>query len=334
MAYRAPLREQAYAFRELATLVSAGITLKQALDHQVTRPMAPPFRAFFRRASDRVGKGEKLSVIMRDHAGMFSDITVALIEAGEQSGRLDKMLTDIAEYLEREVELRNMISRETFYAKILVSAVLLIPAAARAIIAWLTESAWRAVVILFQTLMVYLLIGGLPLLAFYLIYRRFAASQTGRNLIDQLKLAIPVLGVIIQQVALAKFCRAFAALYEAGISVPDCVRLSADACGNRHLASQFHAAAPVVEQGIPLSEALGYTRLSNSLVMRLLETGEQTGNVDAMMDKAAQHLEDESRTRIHRAAVMIVPVVIIIMGIIVGIMIARFYLGFYMGMMD
>jgi type II secretory pathway component PulF len=53
-----------------------------------------------------------------------------------------------------------------------------------------------------------------------------------------------------------------------------------------------------------------------------------------MMDKAAQHLEDESRTRIHRAAVMIVPVVIIIMGIIVGIMIARFYLGFYMGMMD
>lgn len=317
------------AFRELATLIGAGISIMQALSDQLRRPMSHPFRRFFQTASKRVSGGERLSVVMRDHGGMFSAISIALIEAGEVSGRLDLMLSDVASYLERELELRRMIARETFYAKILVAAALLIPLAARCIVAWLMQGLLAAIVVLLKTLLGYLIIGGVPLLALYIVYAHIASTRTGKNNIDAMKLRVPVIGGIVQKVALAKFARAYAALYDAGVSPAKAVPLAAQACGNRHLASGFEAAAARVEQGIPLSEALVGTPISDSLLVRLLATGEQTGNVDAMMLKAAEHYEDEAHTQIRRLAVAIVPVVVIITGIVVCLMVLRFYVGLY-----
>jgi len=196
-----PVREQAIVFRELATLIGAGVTITQALSDQLNRPLSYTFRYFLTQASERVSKGDKLSAVMRDNAQMFSEITIALVEAGEMSGRLDNMLRDIAEYLEREVELRNMIARETFYAKILIGAALFIPLAARCIVTWLMVDFMSALGVFFQTILIYALLGGIPFLVLYLLYRRTTATETGKNTIDQIKLAVPGLGGIVERLA-------------------------------------------------------------------------------------------------------------------------------------
>jgi len=327
-----PVREQAIVFRELATLIGAGVTITQALSDQLNRPLSYTFRYFLTQASERVSKGDKLSAVMRDNAQMFSEITIALVEAGEMSGRLDNMLRDIAEYLEREVELRNMIARETFYAKILICAALFIPLAARCIVTWLMVDFMSALGVFFQTILIYALLGGIPFLVLYLLYRRTTATETGKNTIDQIKLAVPGLGGIVERLALSKFARAFGTLYAAGVNVVRATPMAADTCGNRYYTNIIRLTVPRIEQGIPLSEALAGTRLTNSLLIRLLETGEQTGNIEEMMTKAAEHYESETHTRIRKLAVAVVPVVVILMGLIIGAMVIKFYTGLYGGM--
>ena len=105
--------------------------------------------------------------------------------------------------------------------------------------------------------------------------------------------------------------------------------MASDACGNRYIAGQISPAIVHVEKGGAMSEALMQTRFANSVLVRLLRTGEQTGNIDEMMSKAADHYEDEAQTQIRRLAVAIMPVVTIIIGIVVAVMVVRFYVGHY-----
>lgn len=327
-----PAREQAIVFREFATLIGAGIPISEALAVLWNRPISLEFRLFLKTAQERVAAGKKLSVAMREHPGRFSELSIALIEAGEESGRLEQTLAQVAGHLEREVELRNMISRETFYAKILIAAALFIPLAAKCIIAWLMQGSLAAIAVFLKGILIYALVGGLPLLAIYIIYRAYSGTQTGRSAIDAAKLGIPLLGPAIERLALARFARALATLYDAGISLPRAVTLAADTSANRFIGSQLASTVPHIEQGGAFSEALLGTRLADSLLVRMMQTGEQTGAIDQMMSKAADHYEDEAHTQIRRLAVAIVPVVTIIMGVVICIMVARFYLGLYSGL--
>ena len=329
-----PLREQALVFREFATLIGAGISLLQALDQIQQRPLSQPFRMFLRNAQSSVSKGQRLSVVMRSQPGMFSELSLALIEAGEEGGRLEEMLKDVATYLEQELELRRLIARETFYPKILLLACLFIPLGANCVIAAVKDSPAGAFVMLAKGLVLYAIFGGLPVLAVYVVYRQFTASETGKKSIDAMKLRIPLVGGIVERLALLKFARALSALYGAGVHYPKAIGLSGDACGNRHIAEIIRTAVPHVEKGSILSEALLQTRLGRSLLLRLLQTGEQTGNIDTMMDKAAQHYADESETQIRRLTVAIVPVAVVIAGGVVCVMLARMYMGYFTDLLD
>lgn len=324
-----PVQEQAVVFRELATLVGAGISLVETLGELSRRPLSPPMRDFLSTAQTYVSHGKKLSEAMRNQPGRFSELTISLVEAGEEGGRLEDMLRDAAHYLERDVELRRMVSRETFYPKVLIAACLFIPLGARVIIAAVTGSASAAFATLLGGLLLYAVIGGLPALAIYALYRSAARSETGRDTIDAVKLRLPLLGGVIERLSLLRFARALGALYAAGVSYPKAVGLAADAAANRCIGSEVRAAIPRVEKGTPLSEALETSRLRGSLVLRLLSTGEKTGNVDEMVFKAADHYADETETQIKRMAVMITPIAVILMGIVVCLMMAQAYGGYF-----
>jgi type IV pilus assembly protein PilC len=324
-----PVTEQAVVFRELATLVGAGISLVETLGELSKRPLTAEMRNFLATAQTYVSHGRKLSEAMRSTPGRFSELTISLVEAGEEGGRLEEMLRDAAMYLERDVELRRMVARETFYPKILLAACLFIPLATKVIVAGITKNGLAAAGVLFLGLLMYAIFGGLPVLALYAVYRSFSRSETGRDKIDAMKLGVPVLGGVVERLALLKLARALGALYAAGVSWPKAVGLAADAAGNRCIGAEVRRAVPEVEKGKPLSEALAASRLKGSLVLRLLATGEKTGNVDEMVLKAADHYADETETQIKRMSVMIVPVAVILMGVVVGIMMARAYGGYF-----
>ena len=332
MPARPSVREQAVVFREFATLVSAGLSLLEALTELQKRPLSKPLQRFFKSAVKRVSSGQKLSQAMREQEGMFSGLVIALIEAGEAGGHLEEMLRTVAQYLERELELRRMISRETLYPKILVGAAIVIPLATRVIIGAVTNSLGDAVQNVMKSLTWWGILAAM-LYGLWVAWMKFRTTSSAALLVDRVKLHVPLLGGAILRLALTKVARGLAALYAAGVSLPRAVSLAAEAAGNDFITAEFKGTVRHLERGGKLSEALGVTSLRNTLLVRLVQTGEQTGNLDEMLTKAADHYEDEAETQIRRLAIGIVPVAVIIMACVIGYMVIKFYVGMYSGLL-
>lgn len=320
-------------FRELATLVGSGVSLGEALSILQTRPATPELRQAVTDAAKRVSHGQRLSEIVADHPKVFSSLNRAMITAGEQSGRLDEVLEEVADYLEKEQELRRMLSRETFYPKVLVAAAILIPLVARTFIVWFSQGTGAAFVAALQTLGGYLVLF-LALAALWFAYSKYRETEQGRHSIDRGKLSVPLLGPIISQLAWAKICRAIAALYKAGVSTSEALELAGPASGNLALEQALQGAIPHVQKGVPLSDALTSSGYVPDLPLRMLRTGEQTGDLDVTLEKVADYFEAQSRTSIHRLALLIVPLATVIMGIVILMMAVSAYTGYFDTMLD
>ncbi len=326
------IRERTAAFRQLATMLASGMSVSQALAVLGERVADVRLRAFFKQAAEETGKGRRLSELMRQRPDLFSPLALAMVEAAEQSGRLDEILRRLADYYEHEYQIRLMLSRETFYPKILVLAILFIPLGGQVIAAWILRGSGSAVVVLLKALAIYAVVFGVPAAALWMAYKALASSEQGRASIDRLKLALPLLGKVVRQSALARFSRALAALYGAGVSVPKALELAGNATANAALREVAHRAAQRAAEGEGLTDALAASGLADGLVLSMLRTGEQTGNLEETMDHVAAYYEDETRTAIKQMAVAIVPVAVIMAAIVVGIMVIGFYTRLYAGL--
>ncbi len=320
-------------FRELATLVNSGVSIGEGLSILQTRPGRPELRAAIADAAKRVSYGERFSDVMAEHPKMFSALNLAMIAAGEEGGRLDEMLNEVADYLEKEQELRRMLSRETFYPKVLIGAVILIPLIAQMVIAGVMAGVGAAMAVGLKALAGYL-VFFLALAALWFAYSKYRETDQGAQNIDRAKLSIPVLGAVISQLAWAKICRAIGALYKAGLSPAQALELAGPASGNRALEATLTQAIPHVQKGVPLSEALTKSGYIPDLPLRMLQTGEKTGDIDATMEKVAEHFEAQSRTSIQRMAILIVPIAVVIMGVVVLLMAASAYGGYFDALLD
>ncbi len=320
--------------RALATMVGAGMTLVSSLQALQERPLKVRLRQFTADAVRTTAEGKTLSSVTRRYPDLFSPLVVAMVEAGERGGRLDEMLSQVADYMEREQELRRTISRETFYPKILLAALILIPLGAQVLIAWFTVSLLAALLLFIKTIGLGLLIAAVPLIVIIFVYRQLRATEQGAEKIDEFKVSVPVLGTVIRKLALSKFARALSAGYRSGVPFSQTVTLAGNSTGNRAITAAILKAVPEVEKGLPLSQSLANSGLIDPMVLRMLQTGEDTGNVDEMMDKVADHFEAEAETSIRKATILIVPITVIIFGGIVLYMTASFYLGHYGAMME
>jgi type IV pilus assembly protein PilC len=324
------LKQRAIFFRELATLVDSGMTLGQAVSTLEPRIMAGDLRRAIRDAGKKVSDGRLLSDVMRGYPAQFSRLAVAMVQAGERGGRLDTMLVRLAEYMERDVNLRAMVARETFYPKVLLCAILFIPLAAQVAIAALAPDHGNPVLILVKWLLIYAVCIGGPIVAIRAAVISYGKTKQGRQNLDRLKLRVPLLGKVIHRIAMAKFCRALAALYDAGVPLTECLRLAGDSAANAGIQATARLAEQPLEKGEKLSASLARAGMLDDLVLRMLQTGEDSGHIDEMMDKVADYYEAESETAIKQMGMMVVPIAVVIGGIAVFVILLRAY-GSYFG---
>jgi len=298
------------------------------------RPGSIEQRMAVREAARKVPNGTPLSEVMRRHPKVFSELDVALVAAGEHGGHLDTMLNANADYLERQREFQQVLSRETFYPKILLLAVLFIPLATQVIIVGMTQNALAAFTVALKALALYALIGVVPAVIIYLVYRNLVASESGRYALDNFKLRVPLIGKVVTRAAWARLCRALAALYSAGVNIPTAIRLAGRTSGNHAIIRAVDQSIPKLEKGGVLSDALAATGQIPSLALSMLRTGEQTGNIDVTMTKVADYFEGEAFTATRQMTIAIVPIAVILFGVIVLLQVVGFYLGHYTEMLQ
>lgn len=313
----------AIMFRELATMIGAGMTLVRALDVLEQNTSKPYLRQVLRDVQRGVEQGQALSQQMRRHGDVFPEIASATVEAAERSGRLDEMFKMLARYMEYAHGLRQTIRRETFYPKIVAVVIVLVLLLLVGLSVWRAGGSWllATITLLAEVVAVIALL--------WLVVWILRSSPYARQVWDTVKLALPVVGKTVGRLVMSRFTRALAAMYEAGLSLPEGVRLSARACGNHHIANSLQACTFRMQHGMKLSEALAATGVVPNIVLQMVVTGEESGQLGTTLSKVADYYEDEAKTAIHAMCVSILPIAVGILGVVVLIIAITFYAGYF-----
>lgn len=328
---RVPLPDLMFFFRQLATMLHAGIGMVQALDTLKGQTHNPRLKQIIGELSQHAREGRPLSFGMQRYPEAFSPLILSLIRVGETSGILDDTLRQIAAYLDREIKLRNNIRRQTLYPKIVLGASIVIILVANMIITAVGGTGLLGSPLTSPVTWIFLgpMIAGL-----WLFTRLGLPNPAIKHSYDQFVQKVPYIGETVRQMAMAKFGRAMAALYRGGVGLPEATRLSADACGSEYIRSRIYPAIPRLKEGHGLAQTYIETGAFSPIVLDMVQTGEQTGNIDMMLDKMADFYEDEADTRANASATILGVVCLLGVAIYIGYIVVTFYMGRMGAIMD
>ena len=326
---RVSLTHLLFFFRQLATLINAGVSIVQSMDTLAGQTRDPKLKSVVMELSQHVRDGRPMSAGMQRYPEVFTPLMLSLIRAGEEGGMLEGSVRQIAEYLEREIELRNLLRRVTIYPKLVVGASILIVLATNAIIASVGKTGGLSSPLTQASTWVILapLIVGI-----YLFVRLGLPNPRIRYNYDQFILALPGLGTTVRQLSMAKFGRAFGALYAGGVPIPRATELAADACGNEYLRSRIHQGVRSLKEGQSITETFRRTGAFSPIVLDMTHTGETTGSLDQMLHKMAEFYEQEAKTRSIQFGYALGLLALIVVGAYVAYVVISFYTGYFSGL--
>lgn len=326
-----PLTDLHFFFRQFSTMIEAGVGMSQTLQTLASQQRNPKLRRVLEEAANQVPHGRYLSETLERYPEVFSPLMMSMVRMGEKGGFLGVQTKNLAEYIQRDIELRNLIRRETAYPKLIVGASIFVIAGANMVIAALAPQGQRLWSPLTQW-ETWVVLGPLLIVGF-LVYRYSRYNGSIQNLWAGAIQKIPWVGKVAIGFAMAKFGRAFGALYKAGIPFPVALRYAADACGNEDLRRRMHPAAVQLEQGVPISQAFADTGAFSPIVMDMVRTGEMTGNMEEMMVKMSEYYEDEGAVQTRQMAMILGVVAFLVVAVYVLILLITFYSGYFGGMM-
>lgn len=328
---KVPYDDLSAFFRQLAAMHRAGVPLVQSLDTLAKSTRHNKLRTVVEAMRAKVAEGGRISETMDEYPEVFSALQVALIKAGEQGGVLDKSLDQVNEYLQREIKLRNQIKAFTFYPKLLLAVTAIIVIAANLIIAAIASKTGGPRMFLeMPFLQPGVLMWLVPaLVCIYLFFRLGVHSPKLLPGIHRFFLGIPYFGHTLHMLAMAKFGRAFAALYAGGVPMGRSIRLAADSSGNEHIRQSIYPAAGKIEEGAGVAKTLAETGAFTDVALEMTATGEQTGNLDGMLDHMATYYEGEAEVRVEKSAKTTAMIVLIFALLLVAYGIINFWTGYF-----
>ena len=340
----APLPKQPYLrannqdlsnfFRQLASLINAGTGIGAALQTLAEHGGGKGLRTAANQMSQRAMTGEPFSESMKAYPGLFTPLMIGITAAGERGGFLEASFNRLADYSERDYKLDQTIKQETWYPKTILFFSFAIGGFPTLFLRGLgpfLREVWAPYFI-----MALLVLGWKgwkfvkPALISGAVEPLRVGSTSPAKIYDEIKLVLPIAGKTARALSSAKFCRALAALYSAGVAPGEAVRLGAQACGNRVVADRALKTIPDLQNGRPLTECMKETRVFNPLALQMMRVGEESGDLDSQLDKAADFLEGNAETTIKQA----VPIIGILLFLCVALYVLLKMIGFYTGYFD
>lgn len=322
--YRVSLRQLAFLFHELHVTTNAGISVGRSLDLVLGKTRNRRLFSALQQITSAVQNGQPLSQEMKRFPTIFTPVMTQLIQVGEQTGDIAGMLGQLARYLDNEISIRRRILTAMAYPIILLVALISIPTVPTLVVKgfrqWLPEFAGRAVPL------------GAIVLGWWLFSRLSSSIEPVMKAWDAFKIRIPIIGTVSKKYTIARFSRAVAALYQAGVLLPTSLNLAAEACGNRYIRDILRQKVPEVQAGRPLSEVLGESRQFPDNVIHMVHAGEMTGNLDQLLTKVAEYNEDEADASVQRMIFLILPLGVVLGGVLVAIQVIQFYTGYFESM--
>ena len=333
-------REMAIFTRQFSTMIDAGLPLVQCLNILAEQSDSKTLRGVTANVARSVESGSTLADALKRHPKVFTDLFVNLVAVGEAGGILDVVLQRLSVYIEKAAALKRKIKAAMVYPATIIGVAFLvvlfmltfvIPEFAKMfknlgadlplptqIVLWLSDFA--------QTKIIYIILGVVGLV---FAVRQYYKTEQGKSTIDAMLLKTPVFGTLIRKVAVARFTRTLGTLVSSGVPILEGLRITAKTAGNKVVEKAVLQCRAAVTAGRTLAEPLRASSVFPPMVTQMINVGEQTGALDAMLSKIADFYDDEVDTAVTALTALLEPLMIVFLGIIIGGMVVAMYLPIF-----
>ncbi|MDG2266506.1 MAG: type II secretion system F family protein [Candidatus Marinimicrobia bacterium] len=340
---RIPLSNLVFFTRQLATMYSAGLTLERAIHGLASEERHPKLKKVLTNVGENIRKGLSLSEALQRHPGVFSTLFVSLTKAGEVSGNLDEILDELATYLENLDDVRRKVRSAMTYP---IFMVLFLFAMMSAMFMWIIPmfsdvyvqlganlpAATRKLVSLSEWISINFNTVVFSLFGFIAGLWLISKTQRGGYVLDSIKLKAPVFGSLLNQSILNKFAKTAGILLNAGVPVIESMNLIGKIVSNRVYEVAIGDATEYIRDGFNITSALRRTGVFPPILLQLTATGEETGELDSLLDRTAEYYYKQVNALVERMTTLIEPILILMVGIIIAVMVVITYLPvFYLG---
>jgi type IV pilus assembly protein PilC len=339
--YRFKTKEVSFISRQLASMTSAGLSLVRALYILQEQQEKPKAKRVLLDIYEEVQKGKSFSEVLESKPGVFPDLFVSMVAAGEASGTLDQILIRVSDHFANANKTNNKVKGALVYPVILLILALaviilmftaILPTFANMMSPDDMTPLSRAMLSFSDSLInhwyIYLIVIGVIILLFW-VGRK---TPSVKLKMDELILRMPKVGKLISTIYTGRFARNMSNLYAAGLQMVDCIEKSVSVLGNSYVNKRFEEVVDNIKLGESMSKAVEKTGIFEGMFTSIIFVGEESGTLDTILSKAADYYEEEGDTAITKLVGMLEPVMIIIMGVAIGLVLAAIFPMLYGGM--
>ena len=326
--------------KQMSVMLESGIPLNNAVDILEQQATSKNLKSSLKIVSKSLKEGSQLSKAMLDQEGMFPDLLIRMVQAGEKTGKLDEVLEKMSEHYNKELKTSRQIRGAMIYPAVLaflaVAAVLALlyivipsfsgifeqsgmdmPLPTRIVLAAsnFVRSYW------------YILFGVTGILVF--LFLRYRSTEAGRYQLDRLKLWLPVIKGPMQKIVTARFASTLAILTSAGIPLVEAIESAAATTNNAVVIEKMKIANEGLQKGERLTGMITSTGLFPPMMLSMVKIGEESGSLESMLIKTSDYYEEELETAIKQLLSLLEPAMIIVMGVIIGGIVASVMLPMF-----
>jgi type IV pilus assembly protein PilC len=326
--------------RQFATMLDAGLPLVQCLDILGRQALNPQFTSTISKVKADVESGNSFAEALHKHPRVFDTFYANMVEAGETGGILDTILARLAAYMEKAQALKGKVKSAMVYPLAIMGiAVVVIFFLMTFVIPVFAEMfssfggtlpAPTQLVMAMSNLTKKYIIYAVPAVIIAIkLFKRFYRTPKGRKLVDSLALKAPVMGPLIQKVAVAKFTRTLGTLVSSGVPIIDSLQITARTAGNKVVEEAVLTTINSVKEGESLADPLKRQAIFPSMVVQMIEVGESSGALDTMLEKIADFYEEEVDTAVEALTALMEPALMVFLGVTIGFIVVAMYLPIF-----
>jgi len=337
---RVKLKDISIFSRQFATMINSGLSLLRSLNILGDQTENEALAVIVRQVSDDVEKGSSLSDAIAKHPKVFDRLYVAMVRAGETGGVLDMVLMQLADTIEKQVELRARVKSAMTYPVAVMVLVLLIITGMLIFVVPMFETMYSELggVLPLPTR---ILLGASSLVKSFILpiivlavlgafgFKRWIATEKGRAGFDRIKLKVPVFGGLVHKTAITRFARTMEALMRAGVPILEALEITSETVGNHVMETAVLDVQNRVKQGESLAGPMLDHEIFPPMVSQMVAVGEETGAVDTMLERVGHFYEKEVEATVDALTSLLEPMLIVVLGLTVGGMVIALYMPMF-----
>ena len=326
--------------RQFATMIDAGLPLVQCLEILASQQDNKVFKKALTEIRQSVEGGLTFAAALKQHPKIFSSLYANMVEAGEAGGILDTILNRLAQYMEKAMSLKKKVKSAMIYPSTIVSVAVVVVIFLLVFVIPTFKAMFEGfgaalplptqiVLELSNIVRAYFLIGLGAIAAMIVGTRMWYKTPSGKLAIDTFLLKMPVFGMLIRKVAVAKFTRTLGTLISSGVAILDGLDITARTAGNKVVEGAVLRTRAAIAEGKTIADPLKASGVFPPMVVQMIAVGEQTGALDAMLGKIADFYDEEVDTAVGNLTALLEPMLMVFLGVVIGGVVIAMYLPIF-----